>query len=164
MLEVYQQAKVLAGGRVNVRIGGEDQARVVGDRDRLKQVLLNVVANALEHAPDASEVRIALTCEGLWAKLSVVDEGAGIPEDELSRIFERFYRRDPSRNRNKGSGAGLGLSIAYWITRHHGGDIKVESSVGEGTTFIISLPLLEGACDPQEDGNFRPLVASSKDE
>ena len=164
MLEVYRQAKVLAGGRVNVRIGGEDQARVVGDRDRLKQVLLNVVANALEHAPDASEVKMGLKCEGRWAKLSVVDEGPGIPEDELSRIFERFYRRDPSRRRNKGAGAGLGLSIAYWITRHHGGDIKVESSVGEGTTFIISLPLLEGSCDPPEEGEFRSFDDATMDE
>ncbi len=147
-----------------MRIGGEDQARVVGDRDRLKQVLLNVVANALEHAPDASEVKMGLKCERRWAKLSVVDEGPGIPEDELSRIFERFYRRDPSRNRNKGAGAGLGLSIAYWITRHHGGDIKVESSVGEGTTFIISLPLLEGSCDPQDEGEIRSLDDVPKDE
>ena len=164
MLEVFRQAKVLAGERVNVRIGNEDQARVEGDRDRLKQVLLNVVANALEHAPDGSEVRLALTCEGQWAKLSVIDEGPGIPEDELSRIFERFYRRDPSRNRNKGAGAGLGLSIAYWITRHHGGDIKVESSLGEGTTFMISLPLLEGACRPQQEEDFKSLDITSKRE
>ncbi len=163
MLEVFRQAKVLAGERVNVRIGNEDQARVEGDRDRLKQVLLNVVANALEHAPDGSEVRLALKCEGQLAELSVVDEGPGIPEDELSRIFERFYRRDPSRNRNKGSGAGLGLSIAYWITRHHGGDIRVESSVGEGTTFVISLPLLEGPCNSQQsEVDFKPLDAVSK--
>lgn len=163
MLEVFRQAKVLAGERVNVRIGNEDQARVEGDRDRLKQVLLNVVANALEHAPDGSEVRLALKCEGKLAELSVVDEGPGIPEEELSRIFERFYRRDPSRNRNKGSGAGLGLSIAYWITRHHGGDIRVESSVGEGTTFVISLPLLEGPCNSQQgEMDFKPLDAVSK--
>jgi two-component system OmpR family sensor kinase len=163
MLEVFRQAKVLAGERVNVRIGNEDQARVEGDRDRLKQVLLNVVANALEHAPDGSEVRLALKCEGQLAELSVVDEGPGIPEEELSRIFERFYRRDPSRNRNKGSGAGLGLSIAYWITRHHGGDIRVESSVGEGTTFVISLPLLEGPCNSQQgEMDFKPLDAVSK--
>ena len=163
MLEVFRQAKVLAGERVNVRIGNEDQARVEGDRDRLKQVLLNVVANALEHAPDGSEVRLALKCDGQLAELSVVDEGPGIPEDELSRIFERFYRRDPSRNRNKGSGAGLGLSIAYWITRHHGGDIRVESSVGEGTTFVISLPLLEGPCNSQQsEVDFKPLDAVSK--
>ncbi|MCK5634648.1 MAG: HAMP domain-containing histidine kinase, partial [Anaerolineales bacterium] len=101
------------------------------------------------------EVRLALKCEGQWAKLSVIDEGPGIPEEELSRIFERFYRRDPSRNRNKGAGAGLGLSIAYWITRHHGGDIEVESSIGEGSTFIISLPLLEGSCNPQDEGDFK---------
>ena len=146
-----------------MRIGNEDQARVEGDRDRLKQVLLNVVANALEHAPDGSEVRLALKCDGQLAELSVVDEGPGIPEDELSRIFERFYRRDPSRNRNKGSGAGLGLSIAYWITRHHGGDIRVESSVGEGTTFVISLPLLEGPCNSQQsEVDFKPLDAVSK--
>ncbi|MCK5633944.1 MAG: HAMP domain-containing protein [Anaerolineales bacterium] len=157
MLEVFQQAKVLAGERINVRIGNEDQARVEGDRDRLKQVLLNVVANALEHAPDGSEVRLGLKCEGRWAQLSVADEGSGIPEDELSRIFERFYRRDPSRNRNKGAGAGLGLSIAYWIARHHGGDIKVKSSVGEGTTFVISIPLLEGPCLQQEEEDFKHL-------
>ena len=151
MLEVFKQAKVLAGDRINVRIGSEDQARVSGDRDRLKQVLLNVVANALEHSPDGSEVRLGVACDGQWANLSVTDEGPGIPEDELTKIFERFYRRDPSRNRKKGVGAGLGLSIAYWITRHHGGDITVESSVGEGTTFIISLPLLDGSCDPQDE-------------
>ena len=164
MLEVFRQAKVLAGERVHVRIGNEDQARVEGDRDRLKQVLLNVVANALEHAPDGSEVRLALKCEGQWAKLSVIDEGPGIPEDELSKIFERFYRRDPSRNRNKGAGAGLGLSIAYWITRHHGGDIDVESSIGEGTTFIISLPLLERSCNPQEEEDYKLLDAASRSE
>jgi heavy metal sensor kinase len=160
MLEVFKQAKVLAGGRINLCIGSEDQARVSGDRDRLKQVLLNIVANAIEHSPDGSEVRVDLICEGQWAILSVTDEGPGIPEDELTKIFERFYRRDPSRSRKKGVGAGLGLSIAYWITRHHGGNITVESTIDEGTTFIISLPLLDGSCPPHEVSEA-PRVAAS---
>ena len=147
MLEVFQQARLLAREGVTVRIGREDQARVEGDRDRLKQVLLNLVANALEHTTSPGRVTLDLICEGQWAVWRVTDTGPGIPEADLPNIFERFYRRDPSRKRNPSGGAGLGLSIAYWITRSHGGDIQVQSKVGSGSTFSVKLPLLQGSCN-----------------
>jgi two-component system OmpR family sensor kinase len=154
MLEVFQQARVLAREGTVLRIGREDQARVEGDRDRLKQVLWNLVANALEHTPAGGTVTLDLTCRGKWAEWQVSDTGPGIPEADLPNIFERFYRRDPARKRNPGGGAGLGLSIAYWITRSHGGDIQVHSRVGAGTTFTVRLPLLEGSCNsPAESGD-----------
>jgi signal transduction histidine kinase len=141
MLEVYHQAKMLAQERVEVRIGREDQARVLGDRDRLKQVLLNLVGNALEYTPPGGRVTLALSCVEDWARLTVTDTGPGIPQEELPHIFERFYRIDRSRRRTSVGGAGLGLSIAYWITRSHQGRIEVASEVGKGSTFSIWLPL-----------------------
>jgi two-component system OmpR family sensor kinase len=114
MLEVFHQAKVLANKRLALEIEREDQANVIGDRDRIKQILLNLVANAIEHTPDGGAVRLDLACEGNQARLSVIDTGSGIPEEDLPLIFERFYRRDPSRKRKCSGGAGLGLSIAYW--------------------------------------------------
>lgn len=159
MLEVFQQARVLAREGVTLRIGREDQARVEGDRDRLKQVFLNLVANALEHTPSPGTVTLDLICEGQWAVWRVTDTGPGIPAADLPNIFERFYRRDPSRKRKPGGGAGLGLSIAYWITRSHGGDIQVESKVGSGSAFTVRLPLLQGSCS-----TFEPSVNEAERE
>jgi len=140
LLEVFHQAKVLSQDRVEVRLAAEDQARVMGDRDRLKQVLLNLVANALEHTPAGGGVRLGLACVGEWARLTVSDTGSGIPKEELPHIFERFYRVDRSRHRSARGGAGLGLSIAYWLTRSHQGRLEVDSEVGKGTTFSVWLP------------------------
>jgi two-component system OmpR family sensor kinase len=156
MLEVFQQARLLARDGVTVRIGREDQARVEGDRDRLKQVLLNLVANALEHTTSPGTVTLDLICEGQWAVWRITDTGPGIPEADLPNIFERFYRRDPSRKRNPSGGAGLGLSIAYWIARSHGGDIQVQSKVGSGSTFSVRLPLLQGSCSTYETSTAQP--------
>jgi two-component system OmpR family sensor kinase len=147
MLEVFQQAKVLANKRLALEIGREDQANVIGDRDRIKQILLNLIANAIEHTPDGGTIKLDLACEGNQARLSVIDTGPGIPEEELPLIFERFYRRDPSRKRKSSGGAGLGLSIAYWIAKMHGGDLRVESTVGEGSCFELILPLVESQCE-----------------
>jgi two-component system OmpR family sensor kinase len=152
LLEVYHQAKILAQGKVELRLGEEDQARTVGDRDRLKQVLLNLVANAIEHSPQGGEVTMSLRCEARVARLAVADQGEGIPQEEVPRIFARFYRRDPSRKRSKNGGAGLGLPIAYWITRSHGGHIEVESEVGKGTTFVVILPREGEGCGSSEAG------------
>lgn len=143
LLEVYQQAKTLAQDRVEVRIGQEDQARVRGDRDRLKQVLLNLVTNALDHTPEGGKVTLGLSRQEDWARLMVEDTGPGIPAEELPYIFERFYRLDRSRRRTASGGTGLGLSIAYWITRSHEGRIEVETEVGKGTTFTVWLPRFE---------------------
>lgn len=140
MLEVFQQARILAGDQVEVCLGQEDQARVHGDRDRLKQVFLNLAANALDHTPSGGRVTLSLTCEQDWARMAVSDTGPGIPEEDIPHIFERFRRLDASRNPSAMGGAGLGLSIAHWITRIHGGRIEVASEVGRGTEFTVWLP------------------------
>jgi len=141
MLEVFQQAKLLSQGRQEVRLGQEDQARVMGDRDRLKQVLLNLVSNAVAYTPAGGVVTMSLACLGGWARCTISDTGPGIPKDELPHIFERFYRVDRARRRSAAGGAGLGLSIAYWIVRMHEGRIEVVSEEGRGTTFSVWLPL-----------------------
>jgi heavy metal sensor kinase len=141
MLDVYQQGKVLARDRVEVRLNVEDRACLEGDRDRLKQVLLNLVANALEHTPSGGQVTLGMDVVEDWVRLTVSDTGAGIPQEELPHLFERFYRMDRSRKRSALGGAGLGLSIAYWITRAHRGRIEVASAVGQGTTFSVWLPI-----------------------
>lgn len=153
MLEVYQQARILAEGKTQVRIGGEDQARVLGDKDRLKQAFLNLITNAVEHSREDGEVILNLACKDAWAILSVADNGPGIPEKELAHIFERFYRVDRSRRRKASGGAGLGLSIAHWIVRSHGGRIDVKSELGAGTTFSVWLPRITSA---SEDDRLTP--------
>ncbi|OGO13136.1 MAG: hypothetical protein A2Y93_03455 [Chloroflexi bacterium RBG_13_68_17] len=141
MLQVYKQAKVLAQDRLEIRLGREDQARVRGDADRLKQMLLNLVSNAIQYTPADGTITLSLMCVGDRARLTVSDTGPGIPQEELPHIFERFYRVDRSRKRVQQGGAGLGLSIAHWIARSHHGQIEVASEVGKGTTFSIWLPL-----------------------
>jgi two-component system OmpR family sensor kinase len=152
LLQVYKQAKVLARDRLDLRLGREDQARVLGDADRLRQMLLNLVTNAIQYTPDGGSVTLSLTCLGERARLSVSDTGPGIGQDELPRLFERFYRVDRSRRRTEHGGAGLGLSIAFWIARSHGGHIEVASEVGKGATFSVWLPLaIPAPCGPPED-------------
>jgi heavy metal sensor kinase len=146
--EIHQQAQLLAEGRVEVLINAQEPIMVVGDRDRLRQVLLNLVANALEHTPDGGRIELGLERMEDWSKVTVMDSGKGIPEHELANVFERFYRGDRSRKRSETGGAGLGLSIAYWIARSHDGRIEVESVVGQGTTFSLWLPI-----NPDDDND-----------
>jgi two-component system OmpR family sensor kinase len=151
LLEVLQQTQVLAAGRLDLRLGDIDQVLVCGDRDRLKQVLLNLIGNAIKYTPAGGEVVAGLGKDGEQAILTVSDTGPGIPAEDLPHIFERFFRTEKSRTRSKdGKGFGLGLSIAYWIVRHHGGQIDVESEEGHGTTFRVWLPLAEGDCQPED--------------
>jgi len=140
LLEVFQQAKVLAGDRIRVVMGEEDQARILGDRDRLKQVFLNLVVNAIEFTPEGGKVTINIRCKKSKVEIEIVDTGEGIPHESLPHIFDRFYRSDPSRNRRKMGGAGLGLSIAQWIVKGHNGRIDVESEPGDGSVFTVTLP------------------------
>jgi heavy metal sensor kinase len=139
LLEVARQARALAQG-VSVSIGHEDQALVLGDADLLKQLLLNLVDNALTYTPPGGHVDLALYVADGSARLAVQDTGPGIAPAELTRIFERFYRLDRARSRRSG-GAGLGLAIARWIAEAHGGRIEVQSTVGQGSTFTVVLPL-----------------------
>lgn len=142
LLEVYREAQVLAGG-VHLTIGEIDQAVVLGDRDRLKQLLLNLVSNGLKFTPDGGRVTLGLArAASGWARVVITDTGAGIPADELPHIFDRFYRVDKARARAQG-GAGLGLAIAQRIAHMHGGRIEASSdgTNGKGSTFCVWLPL-----------------------
>ena len=114
-----------------------------GDRDKLEQVLYNVISNAIKYTPNGG--KISIKAGKLYSDffVEVKDNGIGIPEKDLDRIFERFYRVDKARSRELG-GTGLGLSISKSIIDAHGGTIKVESKVGEGTKVIIFLPVTKG--------------------
>lgn len=149
LLEVYRQAQVLAqyAGGVTVRLGAEDQAIIEGDADRLKQLLLNLVVNALTYTPAGGAVTLTLRRGHGWVQVIIADTGVGIAPEDLPHIFDRFYRADRSRTRSGGSG--LGLSIAQWIAQAHGGRIEVESTVGTGSTFTVWLP--EAGSDIQKD-------------
>lgn len=141
LLEVFQEMRVLAGTKVHMKMADIDQIQITGDRDRLKQVLLNLVGNAIQYTPQGGDVFMGLAKIGDQVRIIVRDTGPGIPAEDLPFIFERFYRAEKSRTRSKTSGFGLGLSIAQWIVENHGGTIKAESKEGKGTTFAIWLPL-----------------------
>jgi len=140
--EVFQEMRVIAGDKVRVHLNEIDQMLVNGDRDRLKQVLINLVANAIQYTPQNGDVFLSLAKVGNQARIVCRDTGPGIPAEDLPHIFERFYRAEKSRTRGKTTGFGLGLSITKWIVEHHGGRIEVNSKGGQGTTFAIWLPLL----------------------
>lgn len=151
MLEVFHQMRTLAGGKLTLSIGEIDQVQVSGDRDRLKQVLVNLVGNAIQYTPVGGKVTLNLQKANQQARLTVIDTGPGIPAQDIPHIFERFYRGERSRKRSSGSqtsGFGLGLSIAYWIIRNHNGSIEVNSREGQGTTFCVWLPMNEKEGSP----------------
>lgn len=143
LLEVFQQLRILAGDRVQVKLVEIDQVAVIGDRDRLKQVLINLGGNAIKFTPFGGQITLGLYKTDEYARVVVSDTGPGIKPEDLPHIFERFYRGEKARTRPRSdsSGYGLGLSIAYWIVNNHGGRIEVDSKVGHGTTFAVWLPL-----------------------
>jgi signal transduction histidine kinase len=112
---------------------------VLADRERIIQVVVNLLANAIEYTPEGGDVRATVADDGLSGRITVEDNGIGIPRDELELVFERFYRTDKSRNRRTG-GAGIGLAIARSIVLAHGGTITADSSLGPGSRFTVSLP------------------------
>ncbi len=139
--DIERSGQVLAAGRVTVSAHVEPNLIIQADPDRLKQVLLNLVDNAITHTPDGGQVRIeAMRSYNNYVRISVSDTGTGIPEKDLPYIFERFYRVDKSRSRANG-GSGLGLSIAHSIVQAHDGRIVVSSKQGLGTTFDVYLPV-----------------------
>jgi heavy metal sensor kinase len=147
LLEVLQQMKVLARDRLSLKLADIDQVIVCGDQDRLKQVLVNLISNAIKYTPNGGEVIVGLGKTESQACLTVSDNGSGIPVEDMPHIFERFYRGEKSRTRSKdGKGYGLGLSIAYWIVRNHNGYIEVAPRQPKGTTFTVWLPLAQGPC------------------
>jgi two-component system, OmpR family, sensor kinase len=142
LFEVFEQMKVLSAGVHDIQISNMEPAVVTGDRDRLKQVLLNLGCNAIKFSPKNGHIDLSLYVKKKWVVITVSDEGPGIPPKERNYLFQRFYRGDKSRTRKADeSGFGLGLPIAYWIVRSHGGYIDVVSEVNKGTTFSVRLPV-----------------------
>lgn len=149
LLDVYRQARMSSDG-VRVALGAEDQATVIGDRDRLKQALLNLVGNAVKYTPSGGEVKLSLEKDKQWVRIAVSDSGIGIAPEHISHLFDRFYRIDKARARDAG-GAGLGLAIAKSVVDAHNGKITVVSQVGKGSTFTIWLPV-DGVNQAQGNG------------
>jgi heavy metal sensor kinase len=152
LLEIYRQTKRVAElrkgpGALDVRLGHEDQALVWGDRERLRQLLLNLTDNAIKYTPEGGTVTLSLTNEEGWVCIAVRDTGIGIHSTDQEQIFERFYRTDKARSREMG-GSGLGLSIVQWIAQAHNGRVTVESEVQQGSTFTLWLPELGSASSP----------------
>jgi len=117
-----------------------DPVRLTGDRQRLHEVALNLISNAIQYNQEGGRVDVSLRREAEAAVLTVQDTGIGISEGDLPHVFERFYRADRARSRSHG-GCGLGLAITKWIVERHGGTITVDSREGEGSTFAIHLPV-----------------------
>jgi two-component system sensor histidine kinase SenX3 len=112
---------------------------VVGDRRQLVSAVVNLVDNALKYSPNGSEVAVGATGSDRTVRVVVADEGVGVPRRDLDRIFERFYRVDRARSRETG-GTGLGLAIVRHVASNHGGDVRVDSTEGAGSTFTLVLP------------------------
>ena len=114
--------------------------RFHGDRLRLTQILSNLIDNATNYTPTGGEVSVSAGSAGGWIRIVVSDTGEGITEEGLTRIFDRFYREDRSRNRSTG-GSGLGLAITKQLVEAHGGTIGASSRLGGGSSFEVKLPL-----------------------
>jgi signal transduction histidine kinase len=139
VLEECGDARQLAHGQT-LTLDPFEPVQIWGDEDRLRQLLLILLDNALKYTPPTGRVTVGLCRAGEGVELSVRDTGVGIPAADLPHVFERFYRADPARGRDPG-GTGLGLAIAVWIVRQHAGDIGVTSDFGKGTTVTVHLPL-----------------------
>ncbi|MGI6622069.1 MAG: PAS domain S-box protein [Acetivibrionales bacterium] len=117
--------------------------RIYCDRDKILQVMTNIISNAIKYSPDGGEINIILTGDSERIKVSIKDQGLGIPENEIDKLFNRFYRIDSDDRRNIG-GTGLGLAICKEIIKAHGGEIGVDSIYGKGSTFYFILPRSDG--------------------
>jgi two-component system OmpR family sensor kinase len=123
---------------------------VDGDAERLRQVLDNLIGNALQHTPRGSAVTLTVAEQAGQAQLTVTDSGPGMTADQASHVFERFYRTDRARTRARG-GTGLGLSIAAALTAAHAGTITVDTQPGRGAAFQVRLPLAAVAGDTSSE-------------
>jgi two-component system, OmpR family, sensor histidine kinase SenX3 len=143
IFEAIDQCKTTAEARkIQIVFSGESTEKVLGDRLQLIMAIHNLIENAINYSPEGTNVSITATSEDSIIDISVSDQGIGISESEVERIFERFYRVDPARSRQTG-GTGLGLSIVKHIVTNHGGDIKVWSVENVGSTFSIRLPIVK---------------------
>jgi len=139
--ELYEDSEILAEQKkIKVNLQTIDEVNLRGDKVRLRQLLLNLIDNAIKYTPEEGTVSLSLEKQNGYAQLIVQDTGIGIPQQEIPKIFDRFYRVDKARTRELG-GSGLGLSITKWIAELHKGYIEVESEVNKGSKFRVMLPI-----------------------
>lgn len=145
--QVWQRIEPLATAReVELRLDVAGPDRILADPDGLEQIIANLLDNAVRYSPEGGTVTVTVrpVLKDTSLRLEVADEGAGIPADDIDRVFERFYRVDAGRSREAG-GTGLGLSIVKHLVAAHGGTVGIESELGLGTTVWLELPALEAA-------------------
>ncbi|WP_308250414.1 sensor histidine kinase [Sphaerisporangium fuscum] len=156
--DAVQDARILDGDRdIALEVAGDVAPIVSGDEVRLRQIVANLMSNALGHTPPGTPIRLRAGTAGASAFLEVIDKGPGLAPDQAERVFERFYRADPSRSRSapasrfeqaegepgvtKAGGSGLGLAIVAALVAAHGGTVTLETALGAGATFRVALPL-----------------------
>ena len=138
--EAVDRARTVAAARgIAIVRGGVRGLTVLGSEQQLVTALTNLLDNAVHYSPDGTRVAVGVRCEDATVEVSVSDQGIGIAEAELERVFERFYRADPARSRATG-GTGLGLAIVKHVATNHGGEVSVWSVEGSGSTFTLRLP------------------------
>jgi two-component system, OmpR family, sensor kinase len=137
--DAVSDARAAVPGRA-IELDAAERLEVIGDDAQLRQVVANLLGNALRHTPDDAAVRVRLALDGDSAVLEVADDGPGLEPDVAAKVFEPFYRADASRTRQTG-GAGLGLAIVEAIVEAHGGDVTLRTTPGDGATFSVHLPL-----------------------
>jgi heavy metal sensor kinase len=133
----------------------------LGDQTRVKQVLVNLLDNAIKYTAAGGHVVVSTEAQGDRAVLTVNDDGLGIPAESLSHVFERFYRAEKARSRES-AGFGLGLSLVQAVCRAHGGDVSIESTEGRGTTVTVTLPLGDGTLVQGSSSAKLAMVADSQ--
>ena len=136
---VIESASLHLPPGVSLNLAANGQRRIVCDENKLRQVLANLVDNAIKYSPDGGDVEIRLESQSGNCLIEVADEGLGIPSSERERIFEKFYRLDPHQTRGVG-GSGLGLYICRELVERMNGRLEVESEPGKGSRFTVRLP------------------------
>ena len=153
VMETFDELRPIAGGRLRVR--WIESAVVDGERDRLKQLVLALVDNALRYTPEPGGVDISLSDDGHDSVLRIEDEGIGIDDADLPKVFDRFYRSTAARRVNS-SGSGLGLAIVRWIVERHHGSVRIERRGTRGTVVTVRIPL---AAKPAQAAEPKPAAA-----
>jgi two-component system sensor histidine kinase SenX3 len=148
--EAIDQSKLNADNRkISLVFEGVPEVKINGDRAQVMMAIHNLIENAINYSPNNTRVAVTLKVVDAIAEVAVSDQGIGIPEKDLERIFERFYRVDPARSRLTG-GTGLGLSIVKHVAINHGGDVSLWSVEGAGSTFTIRFPLITNRVLPTQ--------------
>ncbi len=162
ILQAMDESRLSAESReIKIEFLKKNEVTILGDATQLEMAISNIIENAINYSPDKTNVVIVLSNIDGLAEIKVKDQGIGISEENVERIFERFYRVDPARSRATG-GTGLGLSIVKHIVTNHGGDVSVWSEQGEGSTFTMRLPEFKETGDLQENLVSVPSLTEEK--